>query len=270
MAEPSTGRRVLVLSEPALARALERAGLRAPVRFEEVTPSTQEAARALARAGAPEWTLVAAAHQTEGHGRLGRAWRDRPGGSLLFSFVLRPALEPERGGLLSLLAGAALAEASEEIGDQRAACKWPNDVLIAGRKAAGILASSVLDGDRFAFVVLGVGVNLGEPPPDVPGAGAVDAEDEELLTGFLRRFSDGYAPVHPAFAGTVIARYRERCATLGERVRATTTDGDVVVGEATDVDDAGGLVVRTGDDECVVRFGDVEHLSSGVGAEGLE
>jgi len=171
---------------------------------------------------------------------------------------------------LSLLAGAALAEASEEIGDQRAACKWPNDVLIAGRKAAGILASSVLDGDRFSFVVLGIGVNLGEPPPDVPGAGAVDAEDEELLTGFLGRFADGYAPAHPAFAAAVLARYRERCATLGERVRATTTDGDVVVGEAIDVDDAGGLVVRTADGERVVRFGDVEHLSSGVGPEGLE
>jgi BirA family biotin operon repressor/biotin-[acetyl-CoA-carboxylase] ligase len=255
-----------MLSEPALARALERAGLRAPVRFEEVTPSTQEAARALALDGAPEWTLVAAGHQRAGRGRLGRSWDDVPARALLFSVVLRPSLEPERGGLLSLLAGAALAEAVEEVADQRAACKWPNDVLIAGRKAAGILAESVLDGERFAFVVLGVGVNLGQPPPAFAEAGAVDAEDAPLLEAFLRRFSETYAPGHPAFAGAVLARYRERCATLGERVRATTTAGETVEGEAVDVDDLGGLVVRTDDGERAVRFGEIEHLRP----EGLE
>ena len=83
-----------MLSEDALVRALERVGLRAPVRFDEVTASTQATALELAAAGTPEWTLVAAGHQTEGRGRLGRTWLDRPGRALMFSFVLRPALEP--------------------------------------------------------------------------------------------------------------------------------------------------------------------------------
>ena len=91
----------------------------------------------MAAAGTPEWTLVAAGHQTQGRGRLGRTWLDEPGRALMFSFVLRPELDPGSGGLLTLLAGTALASASSELGDQRTACTWPNDLLVAGRKAAG-------------------------------------------------------------------------------------------------------------------------------------
>jgi BirA family transcriptional regulator, biotin operon repressor / biotin---[acetyl-CoA-carboxylase] ligase len=249
-----------VLSEHALSRALEGAGLSAPVRFEEVTRSTQETAARLAEDGAPEWTLVAAGHQTDGRGRLGRSWEDEPGSALLFSIVLRPSLLPELGGLLSLLAGAAMAEACEEVADQRAACKWPNDVLVAGRKAGGILAESRLTGDRFEFVTLGVGVNLGSPPSGMPEAGAVHAEDADLLAAFLRAFAGRYEPGHPAFARTVVAAYRTRCATLGTPVRARTGRGTVVEGEAVDVDETGALMIRVGGGLEAVRFGEVEHL----------
>jgi len=249
-----------VLSEDALVRALERVGRRAPVRFDEVTRSTQATALDMAAAGAPEWTLVAAGHQTEGRGRLGRAWRDEPGRALTCSFVLRPSLEPEAGGLLTLLAGTALAHASRELADQRAACKWPNDLLVAGRKAGGILAESRVSEGRFEYVVVGVGVNLGAPPPDVPEAGAVEAEADELLEAFLSSFARGYEPGHPAFAGAVVTAYREVCATIGMHVHATTSGGGVVVGEAVDVDELGGLVVRTDVGDEVVRFGEVHHL----------
>ena len=253
-----------MLSDHALSRALARAGLQAPVRFEEVTPSTQALALAMAADGAPEWTLVAAAHQTAGRGRLERTWHDRRGSSLLVSVVLRPSFAPAEAGLLSLLAGAALAETVETVGDQRAACKWPNDVLIGGRKAAGILAESVLapGGGAFEHVVLGIGANVGEPPHEQPDAAAVDATVENVLEVFLRVFSTRYAPAHPAFGATALAAYRERCATLGQRVRATTTAGDVVEGVAADLDPGGGLVVERDDGgRVVVRFGDVEHLA---------
>lgn len=249
-----------MLSEDALRRALERAGLHAPVRFEEVTASTQATALELAAAGTPEWTLVAAGHQTQGRGRLGRTWLDEPGRALMFSFVLRPDLDPEAGGLLSLLAGTALARACFELADQRAACRWPNDLLVAGRKAGGILAESRVDGDAFDHVVIGVGVNLGTPPSDVPGAGAVEAEAGELLDAFVSTFVRGYQPAHPVFAAGVVAAYRDVCATLGTRVRASIADGSVVEGEAVDVDERGGLVVRTPSGDEVVRFGEVEHL----------
>jgi BirA family transcriptional regulator, biotin operon repressor / biotin---[acetyl-CoA-carboxylase] ligase len=249
-----------VLSDHALSRALEGAGLSAPVRFEEVTRSTQETASRLAEDGAPEWTLVAASHQTEGRGRLGRTWTDEPGRALLFSLVLRPALPPELGGLLSLLAGTALVEACEETADQGAACKWPNDVLVAGAKAGGILAESRLAGDRFEFVALGVGVNLGSGPAGLPSAGAVQAEDSDLLGAFLRAFAARYVPADPAFASGVVAAYRTRCATLGSSVRARTGRGTVVEGEAVDVDETGALLVRVDGAIEAVRFGEVEHL----------
>jgi len=249
-----------LLSEPALTRALERAGLQAPVRFEEVTPSTQATALALAEDGAPEWTLVAANHQTRGRGRLDRTWDDAAGSSLLFSMILRPALDAADGGALALLAGLALAETIDEVADQRAACKWPNDVLVGGRKAAGILAGSATAGESLSYVVLGIGANIGDVPAEHPDAGAIAADDVAVLEGFLRAFSRRYAPGHPAFTSTVLAAYRERCATLGERVRATATDGAVVEGVAADLDAKGGLVVETGDGRRTVRFGDVEHV----------
>lgn len=249
-----------MLSEHALSRALELAGLEAPVRFDEVTRSTQATALRMAAEGAPEWTLVAAAHQTDGRGRLGRAWHDVPGAALMFSMVLRPDLSADRGGLIPLLAGTSMARASEELTGRRTTCKWPNDVLVEGRKAAGILVESRLTGDRFEHVVVGIGVNLGTPPAAFPEAGAVDAGDEELLVAFVREFARRYRPGEPAFAEVLVSAYRERCSTLGTRVRATTVRGVTVEGEAVDVDEAGGLVVRTGDGLEVVRFGEVEHL----------
>lgn len=251
------------LSDAALRIALDRIGAEAPVRFDEVTGSTQRTALQLAEDGAPQWTLVAAEHQTEGRGRLGRTWLDEPGGSLLFSIVLRPDLEPDRGGLLALLAGTSMVRACRDTANVEVACKWPNDLLLSERKVGGILAESVLEGEAFAFVVLGVGLNL-EAAPDVPGAGALGGSDPEPLLGaFLEAFARHYEPGHPAFAGAVVEGYRRVCATLGRRVRAASTDGVSVEGEAVDVDARGGLVVRTGSGLHVVRFGEVEHLDAG-------
>lgn len=248
-----------MLTEAALSRALERAGLHAPARFDEVTRSTQATALELASAGAPEWSLVAAGHQTEGRGRLGRTWRDEPGNALMFSLVLRPGLAAERGGLLSLLAGVALVDACRPH-TAGPACKWPNDLLVDGRKAGGMLLESRLAEASIEHAVLGVGVNLGAPPADVPTAGAVDAEPEDLLAAFLSAFGARYEPSSEGFASSIVAEYRARCATLGLRVRATTVDGRDVEGVADDVDEAGGLVVRTGEKTETVRFGEVRHL----------
>ena len=88
----------------------------------------------------------------------------------------------------------------------------------------------------------------------------MQAGDADLLTGFLRAFAGRYEPEHPAFARTVVAAYRTRCATLGTAVRARTGRGTVVEGEAVDVDETGALMVRVGDGIVAVRFGEVEHL----------
>lgn len=249
-----------MLTERILEELLAQEGLSAPVRFDEVTRSTNETALALAEEGAPEWTLVAAGHQTGGRGRFGRTWVDEPGAALMFSIVLRPSLPPARVGVLSLLAGSAVVAAAREQG-VGAACKWPNDLLVDDGKAGGILAEARVEGDRVAHLVLGVGMNLGSAPSEVAGAAALgDVDPAQLLGSFLRSFRGGYQPADPAFAPAVAARYREVCATLGRPVRVVTVDGPTVEGTAVDVDEAGGLVLETAGGRETVTFGEVEHL----------
>jgi BirA family biotin operon repressor/biotin-[acetyl-CoA-carboxylase] ligase len=250
-----------VLTTIDLERALARAGLAAPVRADEVTGCTNATALEMAEAGAPEWTLVAAGHQTRGRGRLGRTWQDRPG-DLMCSFVLRPgqALAPARAGLLTLLAGAAAAEAAREL-DADVGCKWPNDLMVREAKAGGILAEASVAGDELRYLVVGVGVNLGEPPP-VRGAASLGAVDAgELLAGFLTAFRSRYDPAAPGFVEGVRSIARATSVTLGRRVAATRLDGARVRGRAVDLDPDGGLVVMTdaGARE-TIAFGEVSHL----------
>jgi BirA family transcriptional regulator, biotin operon repressor / biotin---[acetyl-CoA-carboxylase] ligase len=252
---------VPLLSEPILERILARAGLRAPVRFEEVTGSTNATCKALAREGAPEWTLVAAAHQTAGRGRLDRVWLDAPGTALLFSVLLRPALAPDRAPLIPLLAGVAMAAAAERMGADGVRCKWPNDVILDGSKVAGILAESSMAAGTIEHVVVGVGVNLERPPPGTRAAGALRVGDAELLEAFLRELERRYRPGDGAFPARVVREASERSTTLGNVVRATTLAGAVVEGTAIELDERGGLVLEVdGRRRVGVAFGDVEHL----------
>ena len=149
------------------------------------TGSTQR----LAPADAPHGTVALAEHQTQGRGRLGRVWIDDPGAGLSFSVVLRPPPPVARWPELTRLAAAAVAAA---IGG-RATVKEPNDVLVGGRKVAGVLA------EASGHVVLGIGVNVGSAP--WPGAGFVEADRLELLVAILDELERRYAAWAAAPAG---------------------------------------------------------------------
>lgn len=235
-----------MLTEDALRRVQEAVGLTAPVRWDEVTESTNATALAMAAGGTPEWTLVAAGHQTAGRGRQGRAWVDHPGAALMCSLVLRPSLTPDRLGLMSLAAGVAMAEAASDASGDVVRCKWPNDLMVGESKVGGILGEAEITKDRVHHVVVGVGVNL-DAPQDVPGAGAIGNVDEEaLLTVFLQRF-------HDLIGGTpeeVLRRWRAVSDTLGRRVEATTVDGSGAL--LIDTEKPGGRVR--------VAFGEIQHL----------
>ncbi len=183
------------------------------------------------------------------------------GQALVFSLVLRPDLPADRGGLLTLLAGWAMATACRDLGHD-VGCKWPNDLLEADRKVGGILGESALEGDRLAYVALGIGMNLGAAPPDVAGAGALGGVDgAALLEAFLGHLAARYEPGHPAFAGAVLEGYRSVSLTLGRQVQAVTAKGHLGVrGEAVDVDETGALVVRTDAGLKAIGSGEVEHL----------
>lgn len=126
--------------------------------------STNDEALRLGRAGAPHGTVITAEAQERGRGRQGRRWHSPPGENLYASVLLRPPLLPAQAPFLTLCAGVALAEAvAAEMRDTAApelALKWPNDLLLAGRKLAGILLEMACTGARLDFVVMGIGVNL--------------------------------------------------------------------------------------------------------------
>ena len=242
-----------------LERALALAGISAPAHWEEVTGSTNALAAEAAEGGAPEWTIVGAGHQTAGRGRLGRAWQDRPGGSLMTSFVLRPSLPPSSLGLLTPLAGAAWADAASEAAGFEVLCKWPNDLLAGDDKVGGVLAESSVADDEVHWVVIGSGLNL--EAPDVDGAaGLGDVDQAALLGGFLSRFRETYRAPAELFPGEVVDRWSAVSATLGRQVAIEATDGTRREGVAIAIDSSGRLIVETVDGPSAVSSDEIEHL----------
>lgn len=250
-----------MLTREDLLQALAAISVTAPVRSDEVTASTNATALELAAQGAPEWTLVAAGHQTAGRGRLGRTWEDVPNRALLFSLVLRPGVEPSRVSALSLLAAAAMAEAIRRRTGAKVTCKWPNDLLLQGEKVGGILLESEVRGDRLAHVVVGIGVNL-DPPKDQAAAGGIgDVSLRDLLTAFLTAFHRWYGAGEPALAERIKHAWLPVSGTVGKLVQATTVEGRQVRGRAVGIDDFGHLLLSTDQGEVRVSFGEIQHLA---------
>jgi BirA family biotin operon repressor/biotin-[acetyl-CoA-carboxylase] ligase len=264
-------------AHPPAASGLDAAALRAAgvptgfdVRVVDVTGSTNADLAAEARRGAAAGRVLVAQRQTAGRGRLDRSWASPAGTGLTFSVLLRPPVEPggpggARLGWLPLLAGVALVTALAEVPGLagRLALKWPNDLLVDGRKAAGILAEAVPAPGGPPAVVLGIGLNVTTPAADLPpGATSLTlaAPGETpgraaLLAAVLRHLERDYTG-WLADPSLLPPAYRRVCATLGRQVRVELPSGPPVVGTAVDVDPAGRLVVGA----VAFSAGDVVHL----------
>jgi BirA family biotin operon repressor/biotin-[acetyl-CoA-carboxylase] ligase len=238
--------------------------------------STNDEAHRLADEGAPHGTLVLAEEQTQGRGRRGRAWVSPPGKGLALSLVLRPQLSAAQAPELQLVAAVALCETARELGVQRAAIKWPNDLECEGRKLAGLLAELRVQGERLQHVVLGIGLNVnvvaGDLPPELRRTASSLALERggplyrclvlARLLWQLERWlalheAEGFAPVRE--------RWKQLSSTLGQRVRVETGrpggEAGALLGVATDLAEDGALLLC--DDqgrEHKVMAGDVEHL----------
>lgn len=239
----------------------------------DVIDSTNRVALDAARQGVDEGYLVVADVQTLGRGRLGRHWYAPPGTSVLLSLLLRPTVAPERFPLLTLLSGLALAETTARlVPDSDVSLKWPNDLLLRvppdpPRKAAGILLEA---SDGAAVVGVGVDVDWrgAARPTSIQGQSTSLAEvlgepiDRwRVLAGFALAFSERYRAYLDDPAGFLPA-YRSWCATIGRPVRIHQSGVPPVEAEATDVDDDGQLVVRSGSRTWRVAAGDVEHVET--------
>jgi BirA family transcriptional regulator, biotin operon repressor / biotin---[acetyl-CoA-carboxylase] ligase len=216
------------------------------------TGSTSDEARALAAHGAPHGTLVTAAQQTAGRGRQGRAWVAPAGRALLCSLVLR-----DPGELVSLAAGVAVAE----LAGAQARIKWPNDVLVDGRKVAGILVEGR---PQEEWAVLGIGINVALRPQDFPPelrerAGTLGREvaDIEPLLATLLAALERWLNVSDA---EVLDAVRARDALLGREVSWAAGTG-----VAAGIDDQGRLLVRTGSETVALDAGEM-HLGDAPGA----
>ncbi|MFE9325771.1 biotin--[acetyl-CoA-carboxylase] ligase [Nocardia sp. NPDC052278] len=232
----------------------------------ESTGSTN--ADLIARAGEldADRAVLLAETQEQGRGRHARSWVSPPRAQIAMSVLVRlPGIEPAAMGWLPLLTGVAVVDALRATAGVDANLKWPNDVLIDGRKVAGILAE-VASGGGAPAVVVGIGLNVGLTEAELPvphatsltlaGAKVTDRTElvRSLLTEFARRFT---AWRDAGWATTdLIGVYRDRCATLGAPVRAELPGGQTLEGIAADVDSAGRL--RIG--EHVVSAADVTHL----------
>ncbi len=232
--------------------------------------STNDEAKALADADAGHGEVVVAERQTGGRGRRGRGWVSPPRRNVAFSVILRPEeLPPSRAPELTLVAAVAVCDALRHSGVD-AGIKWPNDVLVGGRKIAGILTELSAESDRVHWVVVGVGVNVNARPSDFPeelrGQATsllIEREHPSPRALFLaacltslegwydRHAEEGFAPIRQA--------WRERSVTLGQDV-SVTTDGAQVTGRAEDIDETGALLVRTPAGLVRVTSGDVALL----------
>ncbi len=243
-----------------LQAALAAIHVSAPVHAEDELDSTNSRALELAHAGAPEWTLVSAAHQTAGRGRDGRAWTDVPGRALMVSVVLRPTIPPPRAGLLSLLAGASMARAIRDETGLGVTCKWPNDVRLGGAKVGGVLGEALILDERLAALVIGVGVNLEAPFDVADAAGIGDVAPRALLVTFIGHLHDVYSGPDAELPERVKAAWLPVADTIGLEVDAIATSGDPLHGRAIGIDGFGGLVISTDDGERTVVFGDIVHV----------
>jgi len=216
------------------------------------TSSTMDVARSEAEAGAPDGTVVLAEEQTKGRGRFDRAWVSPSGQNLYQTLLIRPPLDRLRS--LSIVAPLAVALAVEDTTGLEPRIKWPNDVLISGRKLSGILIESESSGEKVEYALVGPGINVNfdiEQSPEIAQIATSlkrelgrETSREELLAAFLNHFEQLYEEAPRG--DSVFEQWRSRLDTLGRDVRVTFRD-QVYEGLAEDVDRDGNLILAQPD-----------------------
>lgn len=233
------------------------------VHFEEV-PSTMDVAMGLALEGKPEGTLVVAETQTKGRGRMGRKWSSPKGAGLYFSLVLRPRMSIRDVPLMTLMSAVAVCQAVRELSALEAKIKWPNDILIGGRKLSGILMELNADMDGVKFITLGIGLNVNTTAKHLP-AHATSLKSEtrrsfnraEVLRCILKHLETWYGILQEEGSERVLNQWRLWSDTLGRRVRMEDQQG-TCEGVALDIDEFGRLMIRNADGKVIHRMtGDV-------------
>lgn len=238
-----------------------------PYKALDVTSSTNDEIRTLAETGVAEGAMVTAEVQMAGRGRRGRTWFGQRGDSLMVSLLLRPPIPPSRCGLLPLLTAVAMREALTSLGVVGVGIKWPNDLILEGRKLGGILCEISSDFESVSHAVIGLGLNVNTRERTFPEEVRPLACSLRMVTGrvwprleileaYLRQMDRYLAEAWRGEFSRMLADWRAGSVTLGRRIEVTMPDGQRVTGKALDVDDSGALIFEA---DC----GRVMHLTSG-------
>ncbi len=233
--------------------------------FQETT-STNDIIDRMARDGVPEGVVVFAESQTRGRGRLGRVWMSPPRAGLWFSVLLRPDLRPQETTQLTVAAATAVARAIKSQTGVSPDVKWPNDILVRGKKVAGILTELTAELDHVKYVILGIGVDVNQQVSDFPSdlrrlatslrietGRAIDRSN--LAAAILRELDNDYARISAGQFEAVADEWESLCVTLGHPVEISL-GGRQVRGRAEALDVDGALLIRT-------QHGRLERIISG-------
>ena len=211
--------------------------------------STMDIARELAREGCPEFTVVIAERQRKGRGRLKRVWLSADGG-LYFTLVLRPQLPPMSSFKVNFGASLILTRVLRNMFGVNAMVKWPNDILVEGKKICGMLSEMEADAEKVAFVNVGIGINVNNDPQPVEQMAVSlkqilgeEVSRQRLLAAFLdelERF------LYSADFDHVISAWKQYATTIGQQVKVVTHSA-VSEGVAVDVDEDGALLLKCAD-----------------------
>ena len=245
----------LLVADDLVARLGKTSVIGRDIRVFEKTTSTNDVIEKLARDGVKEGAVVFAESQTKGRGRLGRQWTSPSRKGLWFSVLLRPEIRPQETTQLTVAAATALWRAIHRTTGLRPEIKWPNDILLRGKKTVGILTELTAEVDRVRHVTLGIGVDVNQTVGDFSPelrklatslrieAGRTIAR-AELATAILRELDHDYARVCGGNFPDVADEWEENCTTLGQLV-TITLGARMVRGRAESLDDDGALLLRT-------------------------
>ena len=235
--------------------------------FDEVD-STMDIARDLARKQCPHFTVVIAGRQKKGRGRLKRSWLSSEGG-LYFTIVVRPKIPPVLSSRVNFAASMILVQTLRNMFNINAMVKWPNDVLVDGKKISGILSEMEAEMDMVSFINIGLGINVNnDPTPHEPMATSLkkilgkEVPRMKVLKAFLDHFEDA---VNDAEFDNVVSEWKRYTETLNRHVRIVTAH-EVSEGLAVDVDDNGALILKLADGSVKkIIYGDCFHKEKGDG-----
>jgi len=257
-----------MLSEQTLQKGLGTRAFGSKIFAFETIDSTNNCAKAVAGCGADEGTVVIAEHQTNGRGRHGRVWQSIPNENLMFSVVLRPNLSPEALNLLPLYVAVAVSDAIQGLTGIRPECKWPNDLLINGKKVAGILIEGSFKQTSMEFVVVGVGINVNQLrfPAELESTATSlrletgrEIERIPLFREILRSMEKTYRRSSSTGFRSVIPQWLASCRMVNRTI-SISEQGAVFSGTVKGLSPEGGLVLQTDGTERTVFAGDVTIL----------